>query len=114
MMSTAPPLQLTHDQASRLQTYLQTYRRYAFAFLAPGADRNNTLRILQTIQGKLIDVMDQRTALLVLALTGEEMATLKTSIAELYALYAKKTASAERNTTLIDLASLKGNLERYH
>jgi hypothetical protein len=45
-MSTAPPLSLTREQARRLQGYVQTYRRYAFASLMPGTERNTTLRIL--------------------------------------------------------------------
>src|SRR5579875_882223 len=79
MMSTAPPLILTRDQASRLQVYLQTYRRYAFASLLPGTDRNTTLRILQTMQCKLIDVIDQKIALFLLVLSVEEMTTLRIS-----------------------------------
>lgn len=46
MMSTAPPLLLSRNQAGRLQGYIQTYRHYAFASLVPSAGRNNTLRTL--------------------------------------------------------------------
>src|SRR5579884_4558658 len=83
MMSTAPPLTLTRDQASRLQAYLQTYRRYAFATLLPGTDRNTTLRTLQTMQGKLIATLDQQTAPFQLVLTTEEMTTIKTIATEI-------------------------------
>ena len=113
MMSTAPPLSLTHDQARRLQAYLQTYRRYAFASLMPCTDRNNTLRILQAMQGKLIGVMDQNTALLTFILTTEEMTTLRTILTELLLLYAHQPASTERSATLADLAALKGSLKSY-
>jgi hypothetical protein len=113
MMSTAPPLLLTREQASRLQAHLQTYRRYAFASLAPSIDRNTTLRMLQTMQGKLIDVMDQKTAFLQLVLTTEEMVTLKTIITELLSLYAKEPVSAKRSAILADLAALKADLKGY-
>jgi hypothetical protein len=113
MMGTAPPLQLTRDQASRLQAYLQAYRRYAFASLMPSVERNTALRILQTMQGKLIKVMDQKTALLQLVLTREEMTTLKTIITELLALYARQPESAERIATLGDLAALKISLKGF-
>lgn len=112
-MSTAPPLTLTRQQAHRLQAYLQTYRRYAFASLMPSTERNNTLRILQVIQGKLIDVMDQKTALLQLILTTEEMTTFKVVITEVLLLYAKQPESAERSATLADLAALKGSLKGF-
>lgn len=113
MMGTAPALSLTREQASRLHTYLQTYRRYAFGCLMPSVDRNNILRILQTMQGKLTDVMAQKNALLMLMLTAEEMATLKAITMALLVLYAKKPASSERSATLADLAALKNNLKEY-
>lgn len=109
-MRTAPPFTLDREQARRLQGYVQTYRRYAFASLLPGTERNTTLRILQAMQGKLIDVMDQRTALLTYVLTVEEMKTLKTIITELFLLYAKEPASEQRNAVLADLAALKARL----
>ncbi|HEU5384027.1 MAG TPA: hypothetical protein VFV38_52195 [Ktedonobacteraceae bacterium] len=112
-MSTAPPLTLTREQASRLQAYLQAYRRYAFAMLLPCADRNTTLRVLQTMQGKLIGVIDQKTIPFRLVLTTEEMATLKIITAELLMLYAQESASEERNAILTDLAALKASLKHY-
>lgn len=112
-MSTAPPLTLTREQARRLHEYIQTYRRYAFASLMPSAERNTTLRILQAIQGKLIDVLDQRTALLTCTLTMEEMTTVKTMTTELLLLYAKEPASDQRSALLADLAALKTSLKSF-
>ncbi len=111
MMSTAPPFLLTRDQARRLQTSLQTYRQYAFASFAPSTERNNTLRIIQSIQGQLVGLMDQQTALLQLVLTMEEMTTLKAVTAELLALYARQPESAERIAVLSDLAVLRNSLK---
>jgi hypothetical protein len=112
MLSTTPTLSLTHEQASRLQAYLQTYRRYSFGFLLPSVNRNTINRLLQTLQGKLIALLDQGIALARLLLTTEEMSALKASIAELLLLYAKKPASAARNAILVDLAALKSCLKR--
>lgn len=114
MMSTASPLSLTCDQASRLHAYIQTYRRYAFALLAPSTGRNTTLRVLQLMQSKLIAVLDQKPALFMLVLTTEEMTTLKAITVELLSLYGQEPTSAERNATLGDLAALRANLERSH
>lgn len=111
MMSTAPPLTLTREQASRLQTYLQTYRRYAFAALLPGAERNTTLRTLQTMQGKLIDALDQKTAPFRFVLTVDEWTILRAIITELLHLYAKEPASDQRSAILTDLAALKASLK---
>ncbi|MGH2479836.1 MAG: hypothetical protein ACRDHW_09295, partial [Ktedonobacteraceae bacterium] len=106
MMRTARPLTLTRDQAIRLQAYLQTYRRYAFAALLPCIDRNSTLRILQAMQGKLIDAMDQKTMTFQLVLTVEELTTLRNITAELLLFYAKEPASEQRNAILADVAAL--------
>lgn len=113
MMSTAPPFLLTRDQATRLQTYVQTYRHYSLASLMPSTERNTTLRVLQAVQGKLIEAMDQQETPLQLLLAREEMATLKTTITELLSLYAKQPESAERIATLGDLAALKTSLRGY-
>ncbi len=112
-MNTTPSLSLTCEQASRLQAYLQAYRRYAVVSLIASTDRNNTLRFLQTIQGKLVAAMDQHTAWLQLILTTEEMTTLKTIITALLSFYAKEPASAERSATLADLAALKAMRKGY-
>lgn len=107
MMTTAPPVSLNHDQASRFQAYLQIYRRYIFAHLAPSVERNTILRILQAVQGKLIALMDQQIPLLTLVLTTEELTTLKTIIADLLLLYTREQVSEDRNNIMADLARLK-------
>lgn len=113
MMSTAPPFLLTRDQATRLHTYIQVYRQYALTSLFPSTERNTTLRMLQALQGKVIEAMDQPVTPLRLALTSEEMATLKTTVAELLTLYAKQPESKERLAALADLVALKSSLKTY-
>ncbi len=110
-MSTAPPLALTREQVGRVQAYLQMYRRYAFATLLPSVERNTTLRILQAIQGKLIDALDQKTALVQFVLIAEEWAMFKEIISELLRLYAGEAESAERNAALVDLGTFKNHLK---
>lgn len=112
MMSTAPPLPLTYEQASRLQLHLQTYRRVIFASLLPSVERNQMLRTLQGVQGKLIQMMDQKMASLQLVLTTEEMTILKTIIRELLAWYATQPIGPERNMALADLADVKTRLRQ--
>ena len=111
MINTAPSLTLTREQATRLQAYLQTYRCYAFAALLPSIDRNNILRLLQAMQGRLIDVIDQKTTLFRLVLTLEEMTALKTITAELLLLYAQGPINDQRSAILADLAALKVSLK---
>lgn len=113
MMSTAPPFFMSHDQASRLQAYLQTYRQHAFANILPTVERNNLLRLTQAIQGKLIHLQVSRTEALQLILSQEERAALKAMITELLYLYARQPERQERDKALTDLASLKMSLNTY-
>lgn len=111
-MKTASPMTLTHDQACRLQQYMQTYRRYAFASLLPSTDRNATLRVLQAVQGKLIASIDQKAAVLTCVLAAEEMRIVKAMATDLLRLYAKAPVSDQRGAILADLALLKASLRR--
>lgn len=112
-MST-PPLRLTHDQAVRLDLYMQTYRTYTIATLLPSPERNILLRILQTLRGKLIVEREQPTArhALTLYLAKEEVTALKKTITDLFTLYASQPESTERLFTLSDLTSLKACLNK--
>lgn len=115
-MRVAPPFLLTRDQALRLQAYIQTYRHYALSSVLPSATRNTILRILQTIQGKVIEAIDHSTtatARISLLFTREEVTVLKTTVTELLSLYAGQPESIERIMTLSDLASLKTSLKKY-
>lgn len=111
MMGTAPSLEFNCEQATRLQGYLQTYRRYAFTSLMPCTERNRTLRSLQTMQSKLIALLDQPATRLPFVLTHEEMTTLPAIISTLLVLCARRPACPERDATLVDLAALKAKIE---
>ncbi|HVU68362.1 MAG TPA: hypothetical protein VHD63_14585 [Ktedonobacteraceae bacterium] len=77
MMSTAPPLLLTSEQAGRLLLYAQDYRRWALASLPPTQERNTTLRVVQILQGKLLALCDHHQTQLRLSLEREEITALK-------------------------------------
>ena len=113
MMSAAPPFPLTLEQAARLQEYVQTYRRYALTALMPSTVRNNTIRILQMVQGKIIEVVDTKVAVSQIVFTREEISTLRTVIGELLLIYVQLPESSGRNTALTDLAMLKNGLKMY-
>lgn len=94
MRECAFPLTLTREQARRLQGYVQTYRRYALAALLPCTDRNALLRVLQGMQGRLLEAMDQPVTLVQLPLSQEEMTSLRVMSNELLRLYAQEPASS--------------------
>lgn len=111
MMSTSPPFLLTHDQARRLQTYIQTYRQYALTHHLPSVERNTLLRVLQVMQGKLIATMDQPASRFSLPVTKEEMTALRVAVTELLILFGKQPDSIEKIATLSDLVALKACLK---
>lgn len=113
MMSTAPPFALSREQATRLQAYIQFYRQYAFSSLLPSVERNNTLRLLQLVQGKIIQILDQGPGRLQLILSCEERTMLKAVATDLLLLWSRQPESPERLTTLGDLAALKNGLQYY-
>jgi len=111
MRGSLPQLTLTREQAARWHACLQHYRCYAFTAIFPCPHRNSTLRTLQTLQGKLISVVDQQAALFQLLLTVEEMLTLRVITTELLKLYARQPESTQRHALLADVAALQAHLK---
>ena len=113
-MSTAPPSSfgMNREQSQRLVRYIQTYRRYAWEYQPPSRERNELMRLLQTIQGKLMSSIDLRNEYIWLPLAVEETAALQAMVSDLFVLYGMEPASDERNQTIADLALLKTSLKR--
>lgn len=111
MTSTTSPLSVDHRRASRLQAYLRIYRQYVFSALLPSVERNTTLRLLQTVQGKLIGMLEQQPDTVYLTFTQEEMAVLKNTIAALLRIYAKQSDNGNRLAIVTDLADIKESLK---
>jgi hypothetical protein len=107
-----PPLALTREQASRLLVYLQDYRRLALTHLAPSQERNTNQRLLQALQGKLIQEMDQPSTMHYLSVTGEEVNALRTMVRDLLQWTTREPESDRRNAKLVDLAGLKSTIEK--
>jgi hypothetical protein len=116
MMSMAPPLSLTQEQARRLLAYIQAYRRALLTQLAPSTERNANQRLLQALQGKLMQEMDrlEQERSLSFDLTHEEQRIVKQLAADLLLLRAREQASPERDAALVDLAQLKATVERLY
>ncbi|HEU5383708.1 MAG TPA: hypothetical protein VFV38_50550 [Ktedonobacteraceae bacterium] len=106
MMSTAPPLQISREQAGRLLKYMQEYRRYALTSISPTQERNTTLRLVQAVQGKLLALVDQTLPQVHLSLTKEEVHALKAMTKGLLLLYGEKPDSSERTRTITDVGRL--------
>jgi hypothetical protein len=113
-MMNMPPLSLTQERATRLLAYVQMYRRLALTQIAPSTERNAIQRQLQALQGKLMhrEEREQQETIYHLSVTSEDIAALKTMVADLLVLTTREPATVQRDITLVDLASLKGTLEK--
>jgi hypothetical protein len=106
MMSTAPPLLLNCEQARRLLTYMQAYRRSALTSMPPTQERNTTLRVVQALQGKLLALSEQHVPHVPLSLSREEATALKAMAKSLLLFYGEQTESPDRTITVTDLGKL--------
>lgn len=104
-----PPLVLDHEQTTRLLGYIQEYRRYTLTQL-PSAERNTNQRMLQALQGRLIQESErEQQPSLSFFFTNEEARVLKTMIADLCVLKAnQEPKTAQVYAALVDLTQLKG------
>jgi hypothetical protein len=108
-----PSLFLDQQQAARLLIYIQIYRRYTLTQVSPSAERNTAQRVLQALQGRLIQEREQQPQQpLALALTTEERTTLTTMVTNLCRLKAQESPSPRRDATIVDLTELKSVLEK--
>jgi hypothetical protein len=112
MMCTAPPLLLNRELAERLLLYMQEYRRSALTNMPPTQERNTVLRLIQTLQGKLLVLLDQEQPQVHLPLSKEEVVALKAMAKSLLLLYGGKTNSSDRMMTAADIGKLYAYLKQ--
>jgi hypothetical protein len=112
MMSTAPPLLLNREQVERLLIYMQEYRRSALTSMPPTQERNTVLRLIQTLQGKLLILLDQEQPQVHLPLSKEEVTALKAMAKSLLLLYGGKTDSSDRAMAVADIGKLYAYLKQ--
>lgn len=104
---------LDKEQTKRLLGYIQEYRRYTLTQLPPSVERNIHQRLLQALQGRLIQESEQEHhTTLSLELTNEEKMILKAMVTDLRLLKIQEPASHDRDAIIVDLTNLKGALEK--
>lgn len=50
---------MSHEQRELLLVGMRLYLNYLWTKVAPSPDRNSTIRVLQTLKGKLLDHLEQ-------------------------------------------------------
>lgn len=110
MMGTVPVLRLSRDQFAQLTAHLSAYRSYLWQSIMPTPERNQTIRSIQAMQGRL--EQEQGKADIALCLTAEEASALKQLFSGLIQLYGTAPPSEQRMQTLAELTSLRLLVER--
>jgi hypothetical protein len=105
-------LSLTPEHAACLLDYMHQYRGVLLTQLSPSTERNQRQRLVQGVQGRLLQECERGGAFATLPLSREELATLRVMVGNLLAATRAAPASARRVATLLDLAELKLTLER--
>lgn len=111
-MHAALTLHLNTTQASQLADFCAAYRAYAWHSLPPTQERNQTMRALQAVQGRVSQDLASGSATALLTLSTEEKQAVRQSICLLIQIYGAKSASEERNQRLGELAGLRLLIER--
>lgn len=75
---------MSHEQRELLLVGMRLYLNYLWTKVAPSPDRNSTIRVLQTLKGKLLDHLEQpsRSPATPLWLSAEEQVIVKDMLNE--------------------------------
>ena len=112
MMATAPVLRLTSSQIRQLISYCAAYRSSLWQSTLPSPERNQTIRRVQLLQGKLEKAQEQAQAEHALVLTDEEKQTLRHLLDEMLRLATNGPPSEQRARQVTEVAGLRVLVER--
>jgi hypothetical protein len=112
MMGTVPVLRLQWYQRAQLTAHCTTYRAYLWQQVLPSPERNQRLRVIQSLQGRLEKAQEQGLVDIDLCLTAEERSAVKQLLSELTQFYGAAPPSEQRTQKLGELAGLRLQIER--
>lgn len=112
MMETAPVLRLNPAQAAQLIGYCTEYRSSLWQSAMPTPERNQMIRSLQALQGRLEKAQEQAQAGITLPVTAEEKRTLQQLFSGLVQCYGHALPSEQRNQALAELTECRLAIQR--
>lgn len=113
MMQISPVLCLKRPQVQQLTAHLAAYRSYLWRAIMPTPERNQTIRFIQSMQGRLEQAQKQgQTQEIFLSLSAEERRALQQLLSELLQLYGSTPPCEQRTQTLGEVAGLRVLVER--
>ena len=111
-MEAAPALRLNPQQLAQLLTHCVAYRAYLWQYIMPTPERNQTIRSIQALQGRLLAFQEQGQPEIALPLNSEETNLVKQLLSRLMQQYGNMPHSEQRTRMLGELASLRVLVER--
>ncbi|HEU5383352.1 MAG TPA: hypothetical protein VFV38_48750 [Ktedonobacteraceae bacterium] len=112
MMHTAPVLRLNLVQVAQLVGYCTEYRSFLWQHAMPTPERNQMIRSLQALQGRLEKAQEQGQAEIALPITAEEKHTLQQLLSGLIQVYGRACSSEQRNQALAAITAWRLALQR--
>jgi hypothetical protein len=112
MMPTPLILRLHERQAGQLVAACAAYRKHALQSLPPSPERNQTMRAVQAVEGRLLAFRAQTQTEVALPVSQEEGSALRQIMSTLTHAYGAEPPSEKRLQTLGDLAALRLLVER--
>lgn len=111
-METVSVLRLNQQQATQLITYLTAYRSYLWQAVLPTPERNQMIRTIQALQGRLEPFQAGGQEQGTIPVSREEGSALKQLLGELMKHYGATASPARPNQTLSEIAGLHLLVER--
>jgi hypothetical protein len=112
MMQTPLVLRLPERQAGQLVAACAAYRKYALQCLPPSPERNQMMRAVQAVEGRLRLRCTPQPSEVIVSLSQEEGNALRQMLSALTRAYGAELPSEKRVQVLGDLAALRLLVER--
>lgn len=109
MIKTIPTMHLTPFQVEQLLGYCATYRSYLWQCLAPAPERNQLIRTIQMVQGRLEKAQEQGQEV---TFAGAEYTTVRQVLSGLTQAYGHAPPSERRTWQLGVLAAFRRQIEQ--
>jgi hypothetical protein len=112
MMETVSVLRLNQPHVRQLMTHLTAYRSYLWQAVLPTPERNQVIRTIQALQGRLEPLQASGQEQGTIFVSKEEGTALKQMLGELMRYYGATAARDRENPTLSEIAGLHVLVER--
>lgn len=109
---TTSVLRLQSSQMAQLIGYCTAYRSYLWQYSLPTPERNQAIRCIQALQGRLEKAQEQQQSEVVVSVSAEEKQALRRLFSELTRFYSRAPASMQRTQQLADLTVVRARIER--